>query len=66
MDELINLMAEKTSLSPELSKQVVNIVLDFLQQKLPAPIAGQIDAALGSGAKAGVADAIGGLVGKKK
>jgi hypothetical protein len=63
MDELVNLVAKKTGLTPEMSKTVVIMVLDFVKKKLPAPVAGQIDAVLGSSA---AASAIGGLFGKKK
>jgi hypothetical protein len=66
MDELVNLVAKKTGLSPEMSKTVVTLVLDYVKKKLPAPVAGQIDAVLGGSASAsGVAGAIGGLFGKK-
>ncbi len=65
MDELVNLVAKKTGLTPEMSKTVVVMVLDFVKKKLPAPVASQIDTVLGSGSAAGVAGAIGGLFGKK-
>lgn len=65
MDELVNMIAKKTGLTPEMSKTVVNMVLDFVKKKLPAPIAGQIDTVLGSGSTSGVAGALGGLLGKK-
>jgi hypothetical protein len=65
MDELVNLVAKKSGLSPEMSRTVVTLVLDYVKKKLPAPIAGQIDTVLGSSAAAGVAGAIGGLFGKK-
>jgi uncharacterized protein (DUF2267 family) len=66
MDELVKMVAKKTGLSPEMAKTAVTTVLDFLKKKLPAPIAGQIDAVLGGGAASGVADALGGMFGKKK
>ena len=65
MDELVNLVAKKTGLTPEMSKTVVVMVLDFVKKKLPAPIVSQIDTVLGSSSAAGVAGAIGGLFGKK-
>ena len=43
MDELVKLVSEKTGVSEELSRQAVEIVIGFLKQKLPAPLAGQID-----------------------
>lgn len=65
MDELVNMVAKKTGLSPEMAKTVVTTVLDSLKKKLPAPIAGQIDTVLGGGAATGVAGAVSGLFGKK-
>ncbi len=67
MDELVNMVAKKTGLSPEMSKTVVTMVLDFVKKKLPAPVAGQIDAVLGGTSSAsGIAGAVGGMFGKKK
>ena len=43
MDELVRLVSQKTGLSEEMSRQAVEVVLDYLKQKLPAPIAGQLD-----------------------
>ena len=43
MEELVNLVSQKTGLSEEMSRQAVDVVLDYLKQKLPAPIAGQLD-----------------------
>lgn len=65
MDELVNMVAKKTGLSPEMAKTAVTTVLDFLKKKLPAPIAGQIDTVLGGVSATGVAGAISGLFGKK-
>lgn len=65
MDELVNMVAKKTGLTPEMSKTVVTMVLDFVKKKLPAPVAGQIDAVLGGASTSGVAGAIGGMFGKK-
>ena len=46
MEELIKLVTQKTGISEEQAKQAVETVVGFLKQKLPAPIAGQIDAVL--------------------
>ncbi len=46
MNELVNLVAQKTGLSPDVAQKAVNIVIDYLKKKLPAPIAGQIDGVL--------------------
>ena len=64
MDELVALVAEKTGLSEEMSKMAVETVLGYLKEKLPAPIAGQIDGLLSGEGGGGVAGALGGLFGK--
>ena len=69
MDEVVKLVAEKTGLSEEKAKVAVETVLGFLKDKLPGPIAGQIDSALGGEGGApglgGVAQGLGGMFGKK-
>ncbi len=68
MDELVKLVSKKTGLSEEMSKTAVETVLKYLKQKLPAPIAGQLDAVLSGGGVADVGDlakGLGGLLGKK-
>lgn len=68
MDELVNLVVQKTGISQDQARQAVTVVLDYLKQKLPAPIASQVDSVLGaggSGGMGGVAGALGGMFGKK-
>ncbi len=81
MDELVNLVVEKTGLPKETAKTVATLVIDFLKKKLPAPVAAQVEAVLGGKGVAGaVANALddgkldasdaahllGGLLGGKK
>ena len=64
MDELIKLVVAKTGISEEQARGAVTTVINFLKEKLPAPIAGQIDGLLGG---PGIGDALkglGGLFGK--
>jgi hypothetical protein len=68
MDQLVKLVSEKTGLSEEMSKKAVEVVLDYLKEKLPAPLAGQIDGLLeGSEGSGGLEDlakkGLGGLLG---
>lgn len=49
MDELIGLVSEKTGIPEQTAKVAVETVLGFLKDKLPAPIAGQLDAVLEGG-----------------
>ena len=63
MDELVKMVAKKTGLSEEMAETAVNLVLDYVKEKLPAPVAAQVDAVLGAG---DAADMLGGLFGGKK
>ena len=63
MDELVKLVSEKTGLSEEMAETTVKLVLDYVKEKLPAPVAGQLDAVLEGGS---AADMLGGLFGGKK
>ena len=73
MDQLVKLVQERVGLSEAQARQAAETVVGFLKQKLPAPIAGQIDAVLGNeGAMGGAADALkqgqerlGGILGKR-
>ncbi len=68
MDELIKNVAKQANISPDQAKAAVNSVLDFLKDKLPAPVVDQIKAAL-SGQQvdaSAVANALGGLLGGTK
>ncbi|GAP09225.1 hypothetical protein BECAL_00365 [Bellilinea caldifistulae] len=50
MDELVKLVVQKTGIPEPAARQAVEVVLGFLKEKLPAPIADQIDAVVsGSG-----------------
>jgi hypothetical protein len=48
LNELINLLTQKTGLSNDMAQQVVQIVSGFLKDKLPEPMASQVSNALGS------------------
>jgi hypothetical protein len=69
LDELVKLVSQKTGLSEEMARTAVEMVVGYLKEKLPAPIAGQIDSVLGGGEmgkKAGeIAKGLGGILGKK-
>jgi hypothetical protein len=64
MDELVALVAQKTGLPEDKARKAAEIVLGFLKDRLPAPIAGQIDNVV-SGQGGGVAGALGGMLGRK-
>jgi uncharacterized protein (DUF2267 family) len=49
MDELVNAVAQKTGMSHEDAQKAVVAAIDFLKTRLPAPIAGHLDAFLSGG-----------------
>lgn len=49
MDELIKLVADKTGIPADTAKTAVTTVIGFLKDKLPAPLASQLDGLTGSG-----------------
>jgi hypothetical protein len=53
MDELINLVVQRTGLSQEDASKAVMVVIDALKSKLPAPIASHLDAFLTGGLSGG-------------
>ena len=66
MDELIKLVSEKTGIPEATAKTAVQTVIGYLKEKLPAPIAGQIDGLLSGGGIGGeVTKGLGDLFGKK-
>ncbi len=67
MDELVNLVSQKTGLPQDKARQAVMTVLDYLKQKLPAGVAGQIDAVLAGGSLPGdLTKGLGDMLGGKK
>ncbi len=68
MDELIQKVAKQANITPDQAKVAVNSVLDFLKDKLPAPVVDQIKAAM-SGQQVDpstITNALGGMLGGKK
>ncbi len=47
MDELTQLIVERTGLSTEQARMAAELAVNFLKEKLPAPLASQIDLVLG-------------------
>lgn len=69
MDELVKQVATKTGISEEQARSAVTTVIGFLKDRLPAPIAGQLDNVVrGGGDAAGglgdLASKVGGIFGK--
>jgi hypothetical protein len=62
MEELIKAICEKTGISEGQAMQAVELVRTHLADKLPAPVAGQVEKLLGGEGEGGDGD--GGLMGK--
>ena len=56
VDELINMVSSKVGISSDQAQQAVNVVLGFLKDKLPAPIAAQVDGLLSGQGSGGIAN----------
>src|SRR5579859_7762536 len=54
MDELINLVVQKTGISQDDARKAVEVVVNALKSKLPAPIASHVDAFLSGGTSGGL------------
>ncbi len=69
MEELVRQVTERTGISEAQARTAVETVLGFIKNRLPEPIAGQLDGLIGgaSGAAGGLAgtagDVLGGLGG---
>jgi len=67
-DEIVNAVVKKGGLNKEQATKAVDVTLEILKKKLPAPIAAQMDGVLsGKTPDLGQAgDLLGGLLGGKK
>lgn len=66
MEELVKQVATRTGISEDQARSAVNTVLSFLKDKLPAPIASQIDNVVSGGGEGGglgdIASKVGGFL----
>lgn len=67
MDELVKNIAKKVGITETQAQQAVDMVLSVLKEKLPAPVASQVEAVLAGdmGDLGDVLGGVGGLFGKK-
>jgi hypothetical protein len=54
MDEIVNLVVQRTGISQDDAQKAVQVVIDSLKSKLPAPMAAEVDTFLSSGVSGGV------------
>ena len=52
MNEIVNLLQQKTGMSQEMAQQAVQIVVTHLKSRLPAPLAGGLDHLMGGASAA--------------
>jgi hypothetical protein len=67
VDDLIATVSQKTGIDADKAKTAVETVVNFLKEKLPGPVGGQIEQALsgsGSDIAGGISKGLGGLFGK--
>lgn len=65
MNELVNMVVSKTGISEDKARQAVEVVVNYMKGKLPAPVASHLDQFTSGGETAeggkGVAGAIGAM-----
>ena len=67
MEEIVNLVVQKTGMSPEHTRTAVETTLTFVKGKLPPALAAQVDGVIAGGGTGGlgeVAKGLGGMFGK--
>lgn len=64
MDQLVSMITEKTGLPADKAEEVIGMVVNFISEKLPGPIASQVQGLIDGGGDAvgGAADAAGGMM----
>jgi hypothetical protein len=63
MDQLVQMLSQKFNLTPEISRQVVQFVMEQLKSKLPEGMGSQLEGLMGAG---GAPADTGGLLDKVK
>lgn len=66
MDELVRMVSEKTGIGEDKARVAVTTVINFLKDRLPAPIASQIDGVISGKGVGDVTKGIGGMFGSKE
>jgi hypothetical protein len=63
MDELVNIVAQKTGLSQDDARKAVEVIVTELKSRLPGPIAAHVDSFL-AGGSSGEVDTLAGQAGE--
>ena len=70
MESLVNMVAQRTGLSDEKARAAVDTVVNYIKERAPAGLSGQIDSLVGGsggagGTASGTASQVSGMFGKK-
>jgi hypothetical protein len=65
MEELVNIVAQKTGLSEDKARAAVDTVIDHLKSKFPQLSAEHLESTAGEGRSGSLSEKLGGLLGKK-
>ena len=65
MNELIQQLKSRVGLDDTKANSAAQTVIDFLKQRLPGPVASQLDGVLSGGNVEGMKEKLGGVFGKK-
>jgi uncharacterized protein (DUF2267 family) len=65
MNELIQQLKSRVGLDDEKAQSAVQTVMEFLKQRLPGPVASQLDSAISGGGVNALKDKAEGIFGKK-
>jgi hypothetical protein len=65
MNELIQQLKSRVGLDDDKAQSAVQTVVEFLKQRLPAPVASQLDSAISGGGINSIKDKAEGIFGKK-
>lgn len=66
MDQLVQQITQRTGISEKQAQQAVQIVGNFLKQKLPGPMASQVDTYLSGQSTGGMGQGSGGFTGQAR
>jgi uncharacterized protein (DUF2267 family) len=65
MDELIQQLKSRVGLDDDKARSAVQTVVEFLKQRLPGPVASQLDSVISGGGINAIKDKAEGFLGKK-
>lgn len=64
MEQIIELVSKRAGINEEQARTAVEVVVRQIKERLPGPLAGQVDAALGGDGSSDPVAGIGGMLGR--